>query len=471
MIRSIFCGIVACTALSFYPNFLLAGEIPGTITLEPPDLQGDFRFKFSNDFFGIANNQDDFRTQQTILSAKVSNDWLLIYDQSILTYRGPNPGLADPPGSEGRLDQQSLSLAYRIHYDQTPLTINQVYTGGGFRSYGDFGGAAIQNGAHRLFEDEIVTLPYIGTDRTDAVVWVQFSRQHYFSKPLISNWRHGYWLDGAALVTSDGQLDGHLAMLGVLRRHQWEVWTGPRVDWRNGYDRDIVQRATAEHERGVAWLVGIALGPVRLETSYGLGNNDNSYGSLMLSAEANTSSIHKITGSHWDYQFAILTPRIGVQNQVRWSPEKWVTANDTAYSLVVDYRYGTAARDSSGNSYNISNQFIIGAEARFAGQDKTAWVHPYIMLGAGYRSEYIDGQSMLVGQQSSRADSPTLVADAGLRFRMAGKQQRWQVDMVAGVTGWLPVDEKYVDFNGQATKILKADTSWFFGVSSSFSYD
>ena len=62
-----------------------AGEIPGLPPALLPIVDRDFAINFSNDFLGRGGSVDDFRTQQIILTAKISDRWLAIVDHSILT--------------------------------------------------------------------------------------------------------------------------------------------------------------------------------------------------------------------------------------------------------------------------------------------------------------------------------------------------------------------------------------------------
>lgn len=62
----------------------LAGEIAGIPSQAPPFLQRDVELNLNNDFFGRGGSTDDFRTQQIILAARFGEDWLAVFDHSIL---------------------------------------------------------------------------------------------------------------------------------------------------------------------------------------------------------------------------------------------------------------------------------------------------------------------------------------------------------------------------------------------------
>ncbi len=447
-----------------------AGEIPGLPTIQPPSLQGSIQLQVGNDFFSVFKNRDDFRTQQMSLSGFITDNWLVIVDQSMLTNRGPQHDEADPPGTEGRLDQFSMSVAYRSWFHQIDSDIDQVLLGVGFRSVGNFNVVRIQNGAHRLLKESLINLPYVSTDRTDAVIWLRASRQDYFSKSATdSNLKLGYWLDGSILQSSDGQSDGTIGTFGLLNYKDWNFWAGLRGDWRSGYDRDIVQQATADHESGLSMAVGIAIGPIRLETIEGVGDNDNSFGRMVLTASKDSAINSDTTGSQFSYQFSMLTPSIALQTQFRWSASSWRFKDNVRYSAVVDYRNATPAINNVATQFNISKQTILGAEATLIKTTIKDWMQPYIMFGIGNRSEYIEGQGNLAGKLSEEVSSNVIAGDIGVRFFMAGKKNSWFLQLQLGFTAWYPFEEKSVTFDGQSISVLEADTSGMIGVNLTYS--
>ena len=459
-------------ALVIYSPVLLAGDIPGVPIVQPPAVHQDFQIQLSNDFFTLFSNADDFRTQQITLSAYVSANWLFVLDQSLLTVRGPQHDDPDPLGAEGRLDQLSASLAYRPYQYKDDDNIDQILLGAGLRSYGNFDGARIQNGVHRMLNNGLVDLPYVQTERTDAVVWLRGSRQYYFSYPhqqeSLSNWQFGYWLDATGLQTSDGQFDATLGGYGLIKYRDVDVWYGLRGDWREGYDRDLVQRAVAEHESGASLVMGFAYGPLSLETIEGIGDNQNSFGRLVLSAHNDLTLTPNLAGPTLTYQFGLLSPEVAIQNQLRWSPEQ--QHNIARYSWVLDHRYGTQAITDDVSQFKISSQFVFGMETAFGGQAKQDWLQPYVMLGAGYRSEYLEGQGTLADQESEKVSSAVLVADTGVRLHLAGKDNDWRLQFQLGLTGWLPLTDKQVSFNGETATVLRADMSWVTGMNMTWRY-
>ncbi len=457
--------------LLFCSTRLYAGDIPGIPIVQPPGLHEDFQIQLSNDFFSLLANADDFRTQQISLSAKLSDKWLFIFDQSLLTLRGAQYDQPDPIGTEGRLDQLSVSLAYQFYHQQHKSNIDQLLIGTGLRSYGNFDGARIQNGVHRMLNNDLVNLPYVDTERTDVVIWLRASKQHYFTsenKEVNSSLRLGYWLDGSALFTTDVQFDATLGAYGLLKLFDIDFWYGLRGDWREGYDRDIVQQSVAEHERGVSLALGFAYGSLRLETIGGVGDNDNSFGRLVLTASNDPGTDKSISGPTIAYQFGLLSPEVAIQNQLRWSPQESNKPYRVAW--VFDYRYGTASTNDTATQFNISQQYVLGVDVSLASKSSADWLQPYFMIGAGYRSEYLEGQGVLASEQSNKVSSPVLVGDLGLRLYMAGKPNKWQLQFQLGLTGWVPLQSEQVDFNNQRVEVLKTDTSWTSGVSIMWQY-
>lgn len=135
---------------------VFAGEIPGLPPSLPPYLERDFELTFSNDFLGRGGSVDDFRTQQIIVAAKLSDRWLAVADHSILTLHDDNMG--------GRIDQLSASLGYKLN--------QSIVAGIGIRSAGEFAGERIQNGFHRLIGSELERLPYTDESATRLTAWV-----------------------------------------------------------------------------------------------------------------------------------------------------------------------------------------------------------------------------------------------------------------------------------------------------------
>lgn len=241
---------------------VIAGEIPGLTPQIPPFIERDLEVVFSNDFLGRGGSIDDFRTQQIVIAAKLSDTWIAILDHSILTL-----GSSLTPG---RVDQLSASLGYQIINKVNDHSASKVNAGVGVRSAGDFAGERMQNGFHRLIGSDIEVLPYTDTDSTDVTAW--FDVDHYRDFHYSGSWRTGYWVRASSLLTSGGHWDGSAGLFGVASRPSLDIWLGLRRDWRTGYDSAIF-RETAEAESDTAIVLGIRFGALVLETVQQI-NND-----------------------------------------------------------------------------------------------------------------------------------------------------------------------------------------------------
>jgi hypothetical protein len=170
-----------------------AGDIPGMQPMLPPHLAPRFDLAFSNDALGRGGEIDDYRTQQLIFSARLNERWSAVLDHSILTL--------SKPGAEGRLDQVSATLGYRLLERRKDDAISGLSGGFGLRTVGDFAGERMQNGFHRLVDSRLEDLPYSDVRGTDAVAWLD--AEHFAPFSRRGNWGFAYWLRGRALVTSD----------------------------------------------------------------------------------------------------------------------------------------------------------------------------------------------------------------------------------------------------------------------------
>lgn len=146
-----------------------AGEIAGLPPQLPPFLEPGLEVAFSNDFLGRGGSVDDFRTQQIMVSARLTGRWRALLDHSILT-------LTDD-ARPGRTDQMSLALGYDLVATSSDVATDRVTVGGGLRRTGEFAGERMQNGFHRLIGSEIERLPYSGDDTTDATAWFDADRK------------------------------------------------------------------------------------------------------------------------------------------------------------------------------------------------------------------------------------------------------------------------------------------------------
>ncbi len=266
--------------LALLSTAALAGEIAGAPPLTLPSIQPRAELLLSNDAFGRGGDVDDFRTQQLMFSAAVAPRWQLTLDHSVLTLEEQS---ALP---QGRLDQFSGSLGFNVLDRRGRSQWTKLSLGGGFRAHGQLAGERIQNGVHRLFTSSIVDVPYVRTQRTDLIAWVRGERLGMLKTLSLPQWlggafETGYWLHGTMLASTDGQWDGVAGAVLTAHRGGFETWLGLRGDWRSGYDRDPVQRFTADNETGGYVTFGLRVGPLLIETNQGF-DDDAAFGRISL---------------------------------------------------------------------------------------------------------------------------------------------------------------------------------------------
>ena len=123
-VRQILCAIL----LLGLPGLALAGEIPGVPPPRLPSIEPIAELYNSNDNLGGGKDVDDFRTQQLGLSLVMAERWLFAFDHSILTF--DKYADAQP---DGRLDQISASLGYRLLRRRGENRQTNLDVGAGFR--------------------------------------------------------------------------------------------------------------------------------------------------------------------------------------------------------------------------------------------------------------------------------------------------------------------------------------------------
>ncbi len=453
-----------------------AGEIPAVPPRLPPILLDTLHLNWGNDVFTLGGTQDDFRTQQVFLSARLSDRWILSIDHSILTFRGPTRNEPDPIGTEGRLDQLSTSFGYMLYQRQEPSFELETSSGLGFRASGNLAGARIQNGFHRLIDNGLIDLPYVDTERTDGLIWLQGNLQYL--KPHVmpdwlgwlgADWRSGYWLYAATLATTDLQWDGTANVSALAAKGPWKLWLGLRADWREGYDRDIVQTATAANEEGTSFSFGLALGSLVLETTQNL-DSDTGFGRVGFNADP--AMAHSFSGrkSGFGTQFSIFIPEVYFQLQGRWLPSFLNSASVWGGRLysIVDARYGEPPLGNSTEVFVESMQLTVGGEWETEIRGVSPWIKPYIGLSLGWRREQVVGDEELSDVKSDAVDRAVLVGDAGLRFDMAGNRRSWHLQLLLGLSGWVPLNDARVMFHDSFMRIQKPDVSAVTGFTLSF---
>lgn len=414
----------------------VAGEIAGTPSQAPPFIQRDLEINFSNDFLGRGGGTDDFRTQQLIVTARLRDKWIALVDHSTLTL-----GRADPPG---RLDQLSVSVGYRLVHDVEADVINALTVGGGLRGSGEFSGARMQNGFHRLVGSKVETMPYVGTERTDVTAWADGERYALLHESaedgFLGGWSTGYWLRGNTLLTSDGQWDAALGAYAVGSKGAVDLWLGLRRDWRTGYDRDPVQIATADAEDDLSVVFGLRFGALIVETVQQTGN-DASYGQLKL-----------VSGGRSPFPTAGEWPRfrVGLGFVV---PDVHLQLEGKLGSLLLDLRYGEPQYGDDTSIYIKSRQIGLGIEWERQLGESRKWISAYASIGGGVRSEQLIGDEALEGQRSDSVSRGVATAATGLRFNAASLGGGWHYRLQLGLTGWLPFSDATVQFDGRPFRI------------------
>ena len=436
-----------------------AGEIPGLPPALLPIVDRDFAINFSNDFLGRGGSVDDFRTQQIILTAKISDRWLAIVDHSILT-------LTDSP-SPGRVDQFSGSLGYHLINNTSANSVDRFTVGGGFRSVGEFAGERMQNGFHRLIGSNIDRLPYVDTSTTDATGW--FEAQQYRELRTFDNWTTGYWLRAGSLLTTDGQWDSTAGVFAVAKRNSFDVWLGVRHDWRSGYDADNVQAETARAEDDTAVVIGIRFGALMLETVQQL-NNDASYGQLSL-----VSSGYRAANTHVDIpraglEFNFLVPDVQVQ-LVGKLRTNFFAGEGSAWreSALLDIRYGEPQYKEDDSLFIRSQQLTAGMEWERPLTDGMNWLSFYGSAGVGWRNEELHRSTPTVNEKADAVGSAVVTAAAGLRFFAATLGQRWNYRIQIGLSAWAPLDDANAQLGGEQFSLQEPAVGLALGMT--FDYD
>jgi hypothetical protein len=447
----------------------LGGEMAGAPPLSLPSIQPRAELLLSNDAFGRGGEVDDFRTQQLMFSAAVAGRWRLTLDHSVLTLEEQS-GLA-----QGRLDQLSGSLSFELldRHDRSQRT--KVSLGGGFRAYGELQGERIQNGVHRLFDSSIVDVPYVATQRTDLIAWIRGEhlgelRTLGLPQWLGGTWETGYWVHGTTLASTDGQWDSVAGALLTAHKGGFETWVGLRGDWRSGYDRDPVQRFTAENETGLYLTVGLRMGPLLVETNQGFAD-DAAFGriSLVSGLGPGLAEHHGVPGIGMAFTGSI--PDVLAGFQLRADLCGWLNCSQRhRWSAVGDYRFGEPPDGKTVNRFVETRQISAGLEGQFRAAPWPEWIHVYGFAGLGQRQERLIGDGALAGTRSASVGRLAAVGEVGLRLA-AVRTERWSMALAFGLTGWLPVSDGHVSFDGQPRRVQDPGIAMVLGATGGFAFD
>jgi hypothetical protein len=437
------------------------GEIAGLRPQSIQSLPRDLDATFINDFLGRGGSVDDFRTQQSIISTTFSDRWLAVLDHSILT-------LTDEP-SPGRIDQLSVSLGYELLNHNNDGRSAKLIIGTGLRNIGQFGGERIQNGFHRIVGSSIEELDYTGDTETDLTIWAD--TEHYrmlrdaADKGLFKNWRTGYQVRAASLVTTGGQWDSTLGVQVIISKPAADIWLGIRSDWRSGYDTAIL-RETAHAEEDTALVFGARIGPVVIETVQQF-NNKASYGQIRLVSSPGNDRHGR--GHRLGADFSVLVPDVQMRLAGR-IPVRILTADASRWheSIVVGLEYGKPQYQNETAMFSRNRQVDVGIELERPLSGHDGWLSTYVSAGAGWRDEKLTLTGDSPDESAAAVGRAVLTASAGMRASVFDYRDGLQVRLQFGLVARLPVDGANAQIGDQSFKIQRSAVDLILGASINF---
>jgi hypothetical protein len=455
--RALACFFLVIAAVSLRPAS--AGEIAGAPPALLPTIDRDFSYNFSNDFFGRGGSVDDYRTQQFIISAKLSDKWSAFLDHSILT-------LTETPTS-ARVDQLSASIGYSLVDSVLESGSDQLTIGGGLRSAGDFSGERMQNGFHRLIGSKIDSLSYVDTADTAVTAWVDGARYRDFAK--IGRWSVAYWLRATALGTSSGEWDSSISALAVVSRSWMDLWLGLRHDWRSGYDADIVRIETAAAEEDTAVVFGIRFGAFMFETVQQF-HNDASYGQIVLVSSGVRAENKYVEAPKIGVDFGFVLPDVEIKLAGKMRSNILVTETSRwRESAFLDVRYGQPQFENDDSLFVEVFQIGAGLEYELPVAPGVNWLSYYVSLGAGWRDEQLNRETGGMSEKSDSVGRAVVTGDVGLRFFAASMGNSWNYRLQLGVSATAPLANKDVQIGIEKFTLQKPSLGILLGMS--FDYD
>ena len=448
--------VVSAVFLCLAASDSLAGEVSGLPAHLTPTVQPDYSFFLGNDF-AAADTSDDYRTEQMIVSARLRESWIAVFDHSVMT----REDLAET--ERGRIDTMTLSLGYDLFSVDSGAQQTSVLAGLAIRMVGNFEGERIQNGFHRLIGSDTEAIPYTDTRQTDPAAW--FLAQHYqrfleaTGGGFLNGWDLGYWARAGALVTADGQVDGVAGLYAVASRRRWDVWLGVRRDWRSGYDADFVLRDTAAEENKPAVSLGVRFGALVLETVQRV-DSSASYGQLSFVSSPQTRGEATSEPVRADVQFTLQMPHITFQVATRWY-HRLFTSDSLSWdeALLAEIRGGEPQFGRNPALFVDTSQISFGLEWSRRVTERIDWLRYFASAGAGWRSEQLLGREELRGEESASIDRGVLLLETGFEFDAARLSQRSRLKLRLGVTGWRPTSDAVVDVGGTTATIQEPGAS------------
>lgn len=467
------------------PEQLIAGDIAGAPASLPPQTLGDFSFILANNFFSLVRDHepDEYRTQQIGIEFDISPGTGIVFDYSILTAGQPNPVKYT---FAGIIDQISLSIKQEIFRTDTGAdTLGIIDVGAGIRTYGDFGGNRIQGGIHRLTNNDVDDYPYVNTDTTMAIFWLNGNYQKLYelsNADVNSSWKAGVWLDATALASSQSQWDASVSANAIMRNKSLKLWLGVKQDWRENYETDFVQASTAISESGTSLTFGIGSGPLAFETAQGL-DEKLSYSRIIFTSFEN----EHLAARHYsqpenNVALNILLPNVEAEIQYRRKlAYRAEIIGQPFTSLVLEMHYGEPTYQQSFDVYHPTNQLwpiynvysditqlAVGVGFEWHNQRHSNWIYPYLTLLAGRRTEQLRAdEGTLAGQQSDKVSSMVAEAGAGIKIRLYTREEL-QFDFESGIIGFYPFSTETVNLDGYQLEVLKPGVAINLGFSIGF---
>ena len=424
--------IVSCIAAT---HSSLGGEIAGLPPHLVPTTSPDYRFYLGNDFLA-SGTSDDFRTQQINASATIKDRWQVVLDHSIFTRENAVSG---PPA---RVDLMSLSVGYELISERAHDKSNSLTLGAGVRAVGNFEGSRIQNGIHALIESEASLLPYISTRQVDPTMWFLGERHKILRSAsgsgMFSGWDTGYWVRGGALATTDGQFDAVAGLYAIASRPGFDLWIGPRRDWREGYTADVVQREAAAEESKTALSYGVRLGSFVLEVVQRF-DSEASYGQMSFVSSAATRKTPTQGSPRGDIQLGLYFPDMLFQLAGRWHKNIFTDPNSVwRESILIDVRGGQPQLGHDVTRFTETAQLTAGLEFSRPMNISVPWLRFYTAASVGWRNEQLVGRGDLTGIRSASYDRAVMQADVGIEIDSTRIRSNWRHSLRLGVSGWLP---------------------------------
>lgn len=445
-----------------------AFQLPGVTPPLPPGVDRRFELIFSNDFLGRGGEFDDHRTQQIGLVGLVARRWSLVVDHSILTLEDRNAA------DLGRIDHLSASVGYALVEIRKPAGTQVVEVGGGFRYSGEIGGARMQNGFHQIVGSKPTTVPYVDTRRVDGTLWVRLPRHGVLKRdaglPMVGGgWDFGYWGRASTLLTTDAEWDGTLGLSAVASKGWFQTWLGVQGDWRTGHDRDIVSAETARFEEGAGAVLGFRFGPLMIETVQHF-DGGAAYGHLSLVSTDHPLKPPGLEPRTVSLQAGLSIPDVLATFQGRWSDCRLLRCSATwRPTVLVDVRSGRPQLGNEVDRFAVTRQVSATFELERAPVPGHEWVSAFGALGAGWRTEHLEGEGEEIGGvRSESVGRAGLVGDLGLRFGTSATSSWMSLMVQIGLSGWMPSSGGNVEFAGGTERLQRPKVVFVSGIVARF---